>query len=83
MSRERDLIKQELGAGLARRLRAKRLALGLSVDGLASKAGCGRAQIVRLERGDGGATGIDTVALLATGLGVSPAWLAFGIGDGE
>lgn len=78
MPSDRDLTKQELGAQLARRLREKRLALGLSVDKLAAAAGMGRAQIVRLERGSGGATGLDTIAMLAKGLGVSPAWLAFG-----
>lgn len=40
----------------------------------------GRAQIIRLERGIGGGAGIDTVALVAPGLGVSPAWLAYGVG---
>lgn len=79
MPDERALTVQEIGAQLARRLREKRLALGLSVDKLASLSHMGRAQIVRIERGEGGESSLTTISLIARGLGVSAAWLAFGV----
>lgn len=78
MPQTRDLVRQELGGGFGRRLRQKRLELGLSVDKLAEMAQLGRAQIVRIERGEGGDAGIATVAMIADALGVPKGWLAFG-----
>lgn len=82
MAKETELRRrveaQRIGAEIARRLRGKRLELGLSVDALAAAAGIGRAQVVRIERGEGGESSVTTIALLAEGLGVEAPWLAYG-----
>lgn len=78
MPDELTWLSQEIGAGLARRLRSSRLAAGLSVNKLVELSGVSRAQIVRWERGEGGGAGLALVAALAKGLGVAPAWLAYG-----
>ena len=64
-TRQREMKKAELGAGIARRLRAKRLELAVSTDTLAAAAGVGRAQVVRTEAGQGGGCRLDTLTLLA------------------
>lgn len=81
MSRDRDLMKQEVGAGLARRLRSKRLEAGLTTDALAQAAGVGRAQVIRAEAGEGGGCQLATIALIALALDVPAGWLAFGAGE--
>lgn len=81
MPDERTYRRQEIGAALGRRLRHKRLELGLTVDAVAEAAQVGRAQIVRLERGEGGGSGLDTIAMISKALGVSAGWLAFGDED--
>lgn len=80
-TRQREMKKAELGAGIARRLRAKRLELAVSTDTLAAAAGVGRAQVVRTEAGQGGGCRLDTLTLLADALSVRPEWLIFGLGD--
>jgi transcriptional regulator with XRE-family HTH domain len=49
---------------------------------LAEKAHIARKTVQDLSNGEGGNVGVGTIVDLARALGVSPAWLAFGEGDG-
>lgn len=62
--------------GLADRVRAARLALGLSRREIARRAALTEG-VIRLVEG-GSSPALDTLEALAKALGVSPAWLAFG-----
>jgi transcriptional regulator with XRE-family HTH domain len=67
--------------GLAARLRQLRDELGLSLAEVGKYAGSSGAAVLAVERGT-----LPTIASLenlATALGVSPAWLAFGLGPRE
>lgn len=77
-----DGYKIELGAAIQRRLRERRLELGLSITALARAAGVGRATLLYAEgpTATGGGFTLATVAAIADVLGVRRAWLAFGEG---
>jgi transcriptional regulator with XRE-family HTH domain len=64
----------------AERLRRVRLAVGMTAAGLDAEAGLGGGVVSRLERGQGLPT-LPTASWLALALGLSTAWLAYGIGD--
>ena len=68
--------------GVASRLRATRAARGLSMRALARAAGLTDTAVRTTETG---ATmpGLDTAEALAKALGVSPGWLAYGLGPME
>ncbi len=68
--------------GIATRLRETRSALGLSMRALARAAGLTDTAVRTTETG---ATmpGLDTAEALANALGVSPGWLAYGLGPME
>lgn len=61
------------------RLREAREAAGLSMNAVGRLAGSSAAAVLGVERGVKPA--LDTLEALATALGVSPSWLAFGLGD--
>ena len=67
--------------GVAARLREARQARGLSVRVLATAAGVSHTAVGNVERGT--MPGLDTAEALAVALGVSPAWLAYGLGPME
>lgn len=67
--------------GVAVRLRETRAARGLSVLALATRAGLSHTAVGNLERGT--MPGLDTAEALANALGVSPGWLAYGLGPME
>jgi ribosome-binding protein aMBF1 (putative translation factor) len=64
--------------GLAARAQEARTALGLAVKELARQSMTSPAEIRAVESGT--MPLLDTLEKIAVGLGVSPAWLAFGIG---
>ena len=68
-------------AGLADRAKKARAILGISLRELAQRAGVTDGAVRSAESGRQSAIG--TLELLAHGLAVSPAWLAFGLGDRE
>ena len=68
-------------AGIANRLRDTRIIRGLSVLAVARAAGVSHTAVGNIERGT--MPGIDTAELLANALGVSPGWLAYGLGPVE
>ena len=63
--------------GVALRLRQTRIHLGLSVLALATAAGLSHTAVGNVERGT--MPTIATAEALATALGVSPGWLAYGL----
>lgn len=67
--------------GLAERARAAREALGLSMREVSRRAELSEGVVRAVERQ--AQPGIDTLERLATVLKVSPAWLAYGLGDRE
>lgn len=67
--------------GVAARLREARQARGLSVRVLATAAGVSHTAVGNVESGT--MPGLDTAEALAVALGVSPAWLAYGLGPME
>jgi transcriptional regulator with XRE-family HTH domain len=67
--------------GVAARLRETRILLGLSVLALATAAGLSHTAVGNVERGT--MPSIATAEALAVALGVSPAWLAYGLGPME
>jgi len=67
--------------GVTIRLRETRTARGLSVLALATRAGLSHTAVGNLERGT--MPGLDTAEALAKVLGVSPGWLAYGLGPME
>lgn len=67
--------------GVAARLRDARQARGLSVRVLATAAGVSHTAVGNVEQGT--MPGLDTAEALAIALGVSPAWLAYGLGPME
>lgn len=67
--------------GVAVRLRETRIARGLSVLALAKQAGLSHTAVGNIERGT--MPGLDTAEALANALGVSPGWLAYGLGPME
>jgi len=67
--------------GVAARLRMTRIDQGLSVLAVATAAGISHTAVGNIERGT--VPGLDTTEALATALGVSPGWLAYGIGPME
>ncbi len=66
---------------VALRLRQTRIHLGLSVLALATAAGLSHTAVGNVERGT--MPTIATAEALATALGVSPGWLAYGVGPME
>ena len=70
-----------LALGVAARLREARQARGLSVRILAAAAGVSHTAVGNVEQGT--MPGLDTAEALAIALGVSPAWLAYGLGPME
>lgn len=81
--KRQDGYKAELGHGVQRRLRERRLELGLSITALARAAGVGRATLLYAEgpTATGGGFTLATVAAIADVLGVRRSWLAFGEGQ--
>jgi len=67
--------------GVAVRLQETRAARGLSVLALAKQAGLSHTAVGNIERGT--MPGLDTAEALANALGVSPGWLAYGLGPVE
>ena len=67
--------------GVAVRLQETRAARGLSVLALAKQAGLSHTAVGNIERGT--MPGLDTAEALAKVLGVSPGWLAYGLGPME
>ena len=67
--------------GVAVRLQETRSARGLSVLALAKQAGLSHTAVGNIERGT--MPGLDTAEALANALGVSPGWLAYGLGPME
>ena len=67
--------------GVASRLRETRTARGLSVLALATAAGLSHTAVGNVERGT--MPILATAEALATALGVSPGWLAYGLGPME
>ena len=65
---------------LPKRLRRERVARGLSCTGLSVAAGVGHASVSLIERGDR-LPRLDTLERIANALCVSPACLAFGLGE--
>ena len=72
--------KEEIGKGLAERLKLAREHAGLSHAKLSVAAGVSEYHLIKLEKGNetGGGAGLWTVEAIADVLAVSPAWLAFG-----
>lgn len=70
-----------LSNGLADRAREMRAALGISLREVARRSLVADAAVRGVERG--AMPAIDTLEKLATALGVSPAWLAYGLGPRE
>lgn len=64
--------------GMGARLQAMRIERGLTKAALARLADLSPSSFAKIE--NGGQTGIDVLEALAQALGVSPGWLAFGIG---
>jgi transcriptional regulator with XRE-family HTH domain len=67
-----------LHVGLGDRLAEARAAAGLSFQKLADASGVGNSQIFSIEKGM--PAGVAIIEKLAHALGISPAWLAYGIG---
>lgn len=67
--------------GVSSRLRQTRIHLGLSVLALATAAGLSHTAVGNVERGT--MPTVATAEALATALGVSPGWLAYGLGPME
>ena len=67
--------------GVASRLRETRIHLGLSVLALATAAGLSHTAVGNVERGT--MPTLATAEALAIALGVSPGWLAYGLGPME
>lgn len=67
--------------GLPQRLQESRERLGLSLRALALAAGLSGPGVAKIENGESVPT-LDNVEALAKALGVSPGWLAFGVGRG-
>lgn len=67
--------------GLPQRLQESRERLGLSLRALALAAGLSGPGVAKIEHGESVPT-LDNVEALAKALGVSPGWLAFGVGRG-
>jgi transcriptional regulator with XRE-family HTH domain len=65
-----DIVLQELDQRIAARVRAARLAAGLTLDGLAERSGVSRAMISRVERAESSATAV-LLGRLANGLGAT------------
>lgn len=76
--REGDELRS---AGLSDRVKAIRKALGVSMETVGRRLATSASTIQHIERG--GMPTLDTLEALAKALGVSPAWLAFGIGPME
>ena len=68
-------------AGLAKRARAARDALGLTLRDVGGRMGTYASTVQAIERGT--VPSLDTLEALAVALGVSPAWLAYGEGPRE
>ena len=66
--------------GLPARLRKVRKQAGLTRTAVAQRAGCDPKAAVKIEAGERLPT-VGTIARLASGLGLSPGWLAFGLGE--
>lgn len=69
------------GSGMGERLGTARNDCGHTRIELARLAELNPGTIAKIE--NGGQAGIDTIEQLATALGVSPAWLAYGLGPRE
>lgn len=67
--------------GMAARLHEVRTLRGLSMRDVARSAGCAPGTVRSTELG--ATPTVDTAEVLANALGVSPAWLAFGVGPRE
>lgn len=67
--------------GVSVRLRETRAARMLSALALAKQAGLSHTAVRNIERGT--MPGLDTAEALANALGVSPGWLAYGLGPVE
>jgi transcriptional regulator with XRE-family HTH domain len=65
------------GAGLAERAQTARAGVGLSLREVDRRAGLADGTLRAIEKGS--LPSIDTVEAIAKALGVSPAWLAFGL----
>jgi len=67
-------------SGLGGRLREARTAQGLSLNEVGRRAGAPASQVQKTEQGTTVPT-LTTIEQLATALRLSPAWLAFGLGE--
>ncbi len=67
--------------GMGERLRSIRTERGYTRTDLARMAERSPPTIAAIE--DGGQAGVDTIEMLAKALGVSPGWLAYGVGPME
>lgn len=77
MARRTHAFAQDIGA----RIESARAAAGLTVRQLADLAMVHRNTVLSLSRGKQRNPGVATIADLARALGVSPEWLAFGVGS--
>ena len=73
------MARSKLSHQLGTRLREARAEAGLTLRGLAEAARVGSSTINDIEKGHH-VPAADTVESLAEALGVSPCWLAYGIG---
>ena len=69
-------VKNPLWMGLPRRMRQVRQRLGIAGRQIALQAGCSDGSVSLIERGQ--VPALDTIERLASFLGISPGWLAFG-----
>ena len=73
---------RELGPDIGKRLRQAREAAGLTVRDLAYRAHTTKTTIMAISDGRGGNSSVSLLARIARALNVSPAWLAYGEGEG-
>jgi len=73
-------MTSDLGSGA--RIKAARLAVGLTQDGLAAAVGVSRSAVAQWETDRSGQVGVN-LARIASVLGVSPAYLLTGEGSAE
>lgn len=73
------MISQTGSQGVGSRLAEARKDAGLTLRGLADAAGLGHVTVDNIEK-DRHVPGIEIVERLSAALGVSPCWLAYGIG---
>lgn len=85
MPPDRSLPSRRSSSGIGERLRTIREARELSLSALAQASGMSKAYLVRIETGRPKPVNLtlETVDRLASALGISAAWLAYGRGEPE